>query len=115
MTDQNDITMREMLLDLLSRAVEASDTVVQLYRYIDGITNGISTSLQCESQAEYISMATYDYAIFRNGERMKVDGVLATAYPYSQAYNILLHLQVVSTDTFTLEPVVWTPCLEYTA
>ena len=49
-------------------AVQASDTTAQLYREIEKVTNGISATLQSESRAEYINNATYDYAIFCDGE-----------------------------------------------
>ena len=62
------VKSRELLLHLLSMAVQASDTTAQLYREIEKITNGISATLQSESHAEYINNATYDYAIFCDGE-----------------------------------------------
>lgn len=62
------VKSRDLLLQLLSMAVQAGDTTAQLYREIEKITNGISATLQSESQAEYINNATYDYAIFCDGE-----------------------------------------------
>jgi hypothetical protein len=62
------VKSRELLLHLLSMTVQASDTTAQLYREIEKITNGISATLQSESHAEYINNATYDYAIFCDGE-----------------------------------------------
>ena len=62
------VPTKGLLLHLLSMAVQASDTTAQLYREIEKITNGISATLQSESHAEYINNATYDYAIFCDGE-----------------------------------------------
>ena len=62
------VTTKDLLLHLLSITVQASDTTAQLYREIEKVTNGISATLQSESRAEYISNATYDYAIFCDGE-----------------------------------------------
>ena len=62
------VTTKDLLLHLLSITVQAGDTTAQLYREIEKVTNGISATLQSESRAEYISNATYDYAIFCDGE-----------------------------------------------
>ena len=62
------VATKDLLLHLLSITVQASDTTAQLYREIEKVTNGISATLQSESRAEYISNATYDYAIFCDGE-----------------------------------------------
>ena len=62
------VTTKDLLLNLLSITVQASDTTAQLYREIEKVINGISATLQSESRAEYISNATYDYAIFCDGE-----------------------------------------------
>ena len=62
------VTTKDLLLHLLSITVQASDTTAQLYREIEKVTNGISATLQSESRAEYINNATYDYAIFCDGE-----------------------------------------------
>ena len=62
------VPTKGLLLHLLSMAVQASDTTAQLYREIEKVTNGISATLQSESRAEYINNATYDYAIFCDGE-----------------------------------------------
>lgn len=53
------------------------------------------------------------FAIFRNGERMVLGGVIKVSYPYSQAHHILMHLQEVSNDTFTLEPTTWQAMKDY--
>ena len=62
------VATKDLLLHLLSITVQASDTTAQLYREIEKVTNGISATLQSESRAEYISNASYDYAIFCDGE-----------------------------------------------
>ena len=62
------VATKDLLLHLLSITVQASDTTAQLYREIEKVINGISATLQSESRAEYISNATYDYAIFCDGE-----------------------------------------------
>ena len=62
------VTTKDLLLHLLSITVQAGDTTAQLYREIEKVTNGISATLQSESRAEYINNATYDYAIFCDGE-----------------------------------------------
>ena len=62
------VPTKGLLLHLLSMAVQSIDTTAQLYREIEKITNGISATLQSESHAEYINNATYDYAIFCDGE-----------------------------------------------
>ena len=62
------VTTKDLLLHLLSITVQASDTTAQLYREIEKVTNGISATLQSESRAEYINNASYDYAIFCDGE-----------------------------------------------
>ena len=62
------VPTKGLVLHLLSMAVQASDTTAQLYREIEKVTNGISATLQSESRAEYISNASYDYAIFCDGE-----------------------------------------------
>ena len=62
------VTTKDLLLHLLSITVQVSDTTAQLYREIEKVINGISATLQSESRAEYISNATYDYAIFCDGE-----------------------------------------------
>ena len=62
------VATKDLLLHLLSITVQASDTTAQLYREIEKVTNGVSATLQSESRAEYISNATYDYAIFCDGE-----------------------------------------------
>lgn len=51
------------------------------------------------------------YAIFRKGERVTIQGKIKTAYPYSQANHILMHLQELSDtpELFTLEPIAWQP------
>ena len=62
------VATKDLLLHLLSITVQASDTTAQLYREIEKVTNGISATLQSESRAEYINNASYDYAIFCDGE-----------------------------------------------
>lgn len=62
------VTTKDLLLHLLSITVQAGDTTAQLYREIEKVTNGISATLQSESRAEYINNASYDYAIFCDGE-----------------------------------------------
>lgn len=62
------VTTKDLLLHLLSITVQAGDTTAQLYREIEKVTNGISATLQSESKAEYINNASYDYAIFCDGE-----------------------------------------------
>ena len=62
------VATKDLLLHLLSITVQASDTTAQLYREIEKVTNCISATLQSESRAEYISNASYDYAIFCDGE-----------------------------------------------
>ena len=62
------VATKDLLLHLLSITVQASDTTAQLYREIEKVTNGVSATLQSESRAEYINNASYDYAIFCDGE-----------------------------------------------
>lgn len=52
------------------------------------------------------------FAILRNGEPLLVMGS-TLAYQYSEASHILMHLQAVSNDTFTLEVVSYKPMTDY--
>ena len=62
------VTTKDLLLHLLSITVQAKDTTQQLYRDIERVSNGIMATLNSETHAEYINTATYDYAIFCDGE-----------------------------------------------
>lgn len=46
------------------------------------------------------------YAIFQNGEPLEPLGI-HFGYEYGKANHILMHLQAVSTDSFTIEPIMW--------
>lgn len=108
------VKSRELLLQLLSKAVEASDTTAQLYRELEKITNGIPATLQSESHAEYINNATYDYAIFCDGEivadvegDMLLDEITAeTVKDFLQAVNpnkvITIEQVTIKNDTYGL-------------
>ena len=62
------VTSRDLLLHLISITEQAKDTTQQLYRDIERVSNGIMATLNSETHAEYINTATYDYAIFCDGE-----------------------------------------------
>ena len=62
------VTSRSQLLHLISITEQAKDTTQQLYRDIERVSNGIMATLNSETHAEYINTATYDYAIFCDGE-----------------------------------------------
>ena len=108
------VATKDLLLNLLSITVQASDTTAQLYREIEKVTNGISATLQSESRAEYISNATYDYAIFCDGEMvadvegdMLLDEMTAeTVKDFLQAVNpnkaITIEQVTIKNDTYGL-------------
>lgn len=62
------VTSRDLLLHLISITEQAKDTTQQLYRDIERVSNGIMATLNSETHAEYINNASYDYAIFCDGE-----------------------------------------------
>ena len=108
------VATKDLLLHLLSITVQASDTTAQLYREIEKVTNGISATLQSESRAEYISNASYDYAIFCDGEivadvegDMLLDEITAeTVKDFLQAVNpnkvITIEQVTIKNDTYGL-------------
>ena len=48
------------------------------------------------------------FELCKNGKSIDPMGG-CECYPYAKAFHILMHLQAVADDTFTLSPVMWQP------
>ena len=54
-----------------------------------------------------------DFVVLRNGKLIDLDGNWCSSYRYQQAFHIMLHLQAVSDDCYTVEPISWQPMTDY--
>lgn len=55
-----------------------------------------------------------NFVVMRNGEYIAVASGSVSAYSYTNAFHIMLHLQAISpNDNFTIEPCSWQPMTGY--
>lgn len=52
------------------------------------------------------------FVVCRNGEYIDLDNSISS-YRYVTAFHIMLHLQAISNDNFTIEPISWQPMTGY--
>lgn len=54
-----------------------------------------------------------NFVVMRNGKYIELNGSTVSAYSYKDAYHIMLHLQAISDDEYTIQPCSWLAMTDY--